>query len=151
MASQALFPWLNALMIARRGWRFCWMVWSVALSLMLPAAYFLLVDHPEDMGLHPDGDTAPQQPPGSPSKNKQGTYPPEDSPVALHVGAAGVEEAIDSSQAVRTWDFWILAICQLQGALVHTAVTFYAFGIMSRSSAPAFIAARSAVGLPVST
>ena len=63
IGSIVLLPWLQ-LVIARDGWRSaCWLLALITLVVVVPLN-LLLRRRPQDIGLHPDGDAAPDTPCG---------------------------------------------------------------------------------------
>eukprot|EP00041_Stephanoeca_diplocostata_P022698 m.543903 g.543903 ORF g.543903 m.543903 type:complete len:412 (-) comp22133_c0_seq2:427-1662(-) len=163
MASQAFFPAINTRIIVDFGWRFAWKFWACCVLVgVVPLVYLGMVNLPEDIGLLPDGDPPETE---DPEHSVDSAVPNVDGRPAddtrRHTAVETRQQKMqanppeyDSKSAAKTRAFWILACCNLEGALVHTAVTFHVFSIVKEqqvplSVAPAWLAARSVVGLPV--
>ena len=58
IASILLLPWMQVL-IAREGWRYACVALGIITAVVLIPLNLLLRKKPQDIGLHPDGDTAP--------------------------------------------------------------------------------------------
>ena len=96
-----VFPFGLQFMIANIGWRDTWMVVGIAfLVLMIPAAT-LIIRGPEDLGLHPDGDT----PHASPA------------PSATARLSAATEISYTRQEAIRTVRFWLLIAAVVAGTV----------------------------------
>ncbi len=104
--SNALFPILAQYLIDVAGWRSAYRVLGVLVWLLIiPVAAVLVRNRPENMGMHPDGDT--QEP-----------APVDIATVATHANPSTVP-------AWRTRAFWLLAIPLTAGPFVITALVFH--------------------------
>jgi MFS family permease len=93
-----LFPWLQRI-ILHVGWRnACWVMTTVLVITVLPLNFFIQRRRPEDLGLHPDGDSADE---------------------VLHRARTGADNIVDQewasiewtlARAMRTTRFWWLAL-----------------------------------------
>jgi OFA family oxalate/formate antiporter-like MFS transporter len=91
-----IFPLLLQTMINSMGWRDTWLAMGVALIMVGVPAAFLIVRAPEDVGLHPDGDS-----PESVERRRQGQ------PAGT---ASGGEVSITRGEAIRTRQFWLMVV-----------------------------------------
>jgi MFS transporter, OFA family, oxalate/formate antiporter len=99
-----LFPFGLQLMVGSIGWRDTWAVVGIAfLVLMVPAA-FLIIRSPEDLGLHPDGDT-----PATHDEPHDATGPRRPAVVD--------EISYTRQEAVRTLRFWLLIAAVVVGTV----------------------------------
>ena len=95
LGSVTLLPWVQS-MILGAGWRAaCWSLGLLILIVLVPIN-FLLRKRPEDMGLRPDGDAAPNAATPAPPSN------------IVDPVWAGVEWTL--ARAIRTARFWWLAL-----------------------------------------
>ena len=109
VGSIILLPWLQAL-IGRAGWRAaCWVMGILVLALLAPLN-LLLRRRPEDLGLEPDGDHAPQ---GSVAVNRT---------VSNIVDPAWVAVDWTLGRAMRTARFWWIAVGYFSGLFSWYAV-----------------------------
>lgn len=124
---------LNAV-IDELGWRAAWLVAAgVVGTVVLPIAWFGMIDRPADVGQRPDGD-APSD---------------EDAPVE----AWGVERG----EAIRTYEFWVLAGSTASVSMLITALNFHQVALLGESgfssaeAAALFLpqVAGSSIGSPV--
>jgi len=111
--STSILPPVCTVLIREIGWRETYallgiMVWV----LIIPGAFFLVKDRPEDAGLLPDGDTAP------PHEND---YTPP----------AKVAPGPDRRKVFTSARFWMLALPMATMPLVGTALIFHQAGIFS--------------------
>jgi MFS family permease len=107
LGSVTLLPWVQS-MILSTGWRdACWTLGLVILVVLTPIN-FLLRKRPEDMGLLPDGDTAPAS-----------SAPARPSNIVDPVWAA-IDWTL--ARAVRTARFWWLALGYFGALYVWYAV-----------------------------
>jgi MFS family permease len=96
VGSIILLPWLQAL-IQRAGWRAaCWTMATLMLGLLVPLN-LLLRQRPEDLGLQPDGDSAPY---GQPAASQLSNV----------VDAAWAAVDWTLGRAVRTTRFWWITL-----------------------------------------
>jgi MFS family permease len=97
-----LFPFSLQLMISSIGWRDTWAVVGVtSLALMIPAMT-LIIRSPEDLGLHPDGDTP---------------LPHEGPHASARPSAAATEISYTRQEAARTVRFWLLIAAVVTGTV----------------------------------
>ena len=102
-----LFPLIASAVIASHGWPAAWivlgaLVWAIALVPVI----FLIVQQPEDLGLRPDGDPAPELAPASAT----GAEGDATDTTPVPAPAPSVEEpAWTLREAMKTPALWILA------------------------------------------
>lgn len=115
--STAALPRTNTWLIETYTWRFAWQFWAVLLLLvMVPSAWFLLRNRPEEVDLLPDG---------------AGALP-------------GLLERTDDEQnwtlaeAMRTRSFWVVMVCTAIPAVINTGLIFHQVSILgARGLSPA--------------
>jgi MFS family permease len=107
VGSVTLLPWVQ-LMIDRAGWRTACTAMGLLVLLVLAPINLLLRKRPEDLGLQPDGDTAPSAFSAKPISN---IVDPE---------WAGIDWTL--RRAIRTARFWWLAIGYSGGLYIWYAV-----------------------------
>jgi MFS family permease len=135
MASQAVVPPFNELMIGRFGWESAWRINALIIwAVMLPVAAIFVRNRPEDLGQHPDG------------------IPPVVADTAAPV--AVVEHGPTLKEAWRTSAFWALIGTGIVPALVVTGLSFNQVAILTDRGLPSSLAATTfavdaAVALPV--
>src|SRR3954453_22020342 len=96
IGSVLLLPWLQTV-IAHDGWRFGCLALALIIAIVLFPLNLLLRRRPQDLGLYPDGDAAPQQTgPRAAGSNI--------------VDAAWAATTWTLSRAARTARFWWIAI-----------------------------------------
>jgi OFA family oxalate/formate antiporter-like MFS transporter len=96
-----IFPVALQMMVSSIGWRDTWMVVGLAfLALMIPAAG-LIIRGPEDLGLHPDGDSAL----------------PYSTPCINAEAGLTIEISYTRREAVRTLRFWLLIAAVVVGTV----------------------------------
>ncbi len=94
-SGMVLFPLIASVTIAFRDYQSAWIVLGVmAWVIALPPVIFLIAETPEDLGLKPDGDSAPAD---SPTENG-GKQRLADEPIWT------------ARQAMRTKTLWLLAV-----------------------------------------
>lgn len=107
-ASTALLPPLSRLLIESAGWREAYAALGVMVWLLiLPGAFFVVRNRPEDMGLRPDGDAV-----------EEGQAPRRTD-----------TRAPDRRKVFTSPAFWALALPLATPALVVTALIFHQTGI----------------------
>ena len=95
------FPFLVHGIITLVGWRDAWMVLGIgSMAIMVPLA-LMVRSRPEDIGLLPDGATAPEPPP-APGALRQAQGERSSAPRA--------EQSFTRRQAMRTYAFWLLVL-----------------------------------------
>ena len=95
------FPFLVHGIITLVGWRDAWMVLGIgSMAIMVPLA-LMVRSRPEDIGLLPDGATAPEPPPAS-GALRQAQVERSSAPRA--------ERSFTRREAVRTYAFWLLVL-----------------------------------------
>ncbi|MGD2201080.1 MAG: MFS transporter, partial [Candidatus Bathyarchaeota archaeon] len=133
-ASSALLPPLNTWMIGAYGWKMGWTVWAVLLwAVMVPMAYLVIRDKPENVGLSPDGEG-----------NRRDLV--EVNPVP--------EESWTVREAVKTRSFWLLLFCVMVPSAIVTGLIFHHISIMGQTgidaqAAAAVLSTMAIVRLPV--
>jgi MFS family permease len=117
--STATLPPLARLLIDGVGWRTSYMIFGLAIWLVVvPVALLLVRNRPEDVGLHPDG----------------ADHPP--------VGETSVPAGTPDRRKVLTSRmFWMLAIPMSMPGLVDTALIFHQASIFSERGLSAGVAA----------
>lgn len=119
-ASMAVHPPLGQFLIAQLGWRWAWVILGLATwALLLPPVLLLVIDKPEDRGLRPDGEAAPEA-----------TRP------------AAAIDGLDLAAALRTPTFYLLAAGWFAMAMLVTTLHFYQVSILTAQGVHASIAAR---------
>lgn len=107
----AVFPPLINALIDAYGWQSTWRILGTALMVtMVPLAFFLVRNRPEDVGLLPDGE-----------KIQSDQAPDHPSPQ---------EDSWTLSEAMRTRAFWLLMVCGGIPAMIITGITFQIFSIL---------------------
>ncbi len=101
-AGPLIFPVLLQFLFTEIGWRDTWFAMGVALIVIGLPATFLIIRQPEDVGLKPDGDSLE-------SLQLANTTSPIATPT--------IEVSITGDQAIRTRQFWILAVSTSLGML----------------------------------
>lgn len=135
LAADGVMPFLAVFLLASLGWRLSW----VALGLLMwatipPLAVLLVRQHPEDVGLHPDGEAQPDPRPGS-----------------SLAGVGGVrlaERTWTRRQALRTWPLWLLTLAFGLSFMVHEGFSLHFYPYMtdlgfSASTAALLVSARA--------
>ncbi|MBT2695299.1 MFS transporter [Bacillus sp. ISL-55] len=139
-ASSAVFPPLNAWLVANWGWSFSWMLWGILLLVVfVPLAYFLIRNKPEDIGEHPDG-IKPDWINNTTESNRI-TKPIE-------------EVNWTVQEASKTRAYWLLLFCVGIPSLVNTGLTFHLISIFKSNGISPGIAAlvlslMALIGFPV--
>ena len=96
VGSITLFPWLQS-SIQTDGWReSCWILAAIVLVVLVPLNFLFQRRRPEDMGLVPDGDTAPK---GRTQQMKK------DASGAVVKGRPG-DRIVDHAWAATEWTLW---------------------------------------------
>ena len=115
-------PLLNAWLLSTIGWQAVWRVWGLGLlAVFLPAVYFFLFDQPRDIGQTPD----------------------------FSGGILGADSSVvkDSSftprEALRTFPFWGMTLCQTVLPLIGTGLAFHLVSIYASKGLPPQYAALS--------
>lgn len=127
-ASWALVPQLALVMIHGLGWRWTYVVFGAGIWLLvIPAAWFLVRDRPEEIGLRMDGDEL--EPGSGEAEGRPGEDRAERLPASTPLAVAPVvvltrEVAFTLGEALRTPTYWILASAICLGPLVATAILF---------------------------
>ncbi len=107
-----ILPPLNSFLIQSRGVSFAWLFWAAALLLiMMPVAYFLIRNRPEEMNLKPDGVKVDQRHADEPEQEEERSW------------------TLD--EAKRTKPFWYMLFCMIVPSLVNTGITFHMLSIVS--------------------
>ncbi len=118
----ATLPPVTRVLIDNIGWRESYAVLGVMVwVLVLPAAFFLVRERPEDMGLHPDGADAP---------------PPEEM-----VAPGLADDGRDRRPVLTSLRFWLLAIPLATPSLVVTGLIFHQTAIIEERGMSAAVAA----------
>lgn len=126
-ASTAILPPVSRLLIEGVGWRQAYAVLGImVLVLLLPLAWAVVRDRPEDIGLGPDGDRMPAPAQRAASSNSSG---------ALR----------DSRPVFTSPGFWMLALPLATSPFVVTALIFHQTSIFDEQGLDAEVAAATFV------
>jgi MFS family permease len=113
--SSALLPPLNTWLIQSYGWRMGWRFWSLLLwAVMVPVAYLVTRDRPEEVGLSLDGGTADRVPDDMNFKAEGWTV----------------------REAMGTRSFWLLLICMMIPSAIVTGLIFHQVSVMEQVGLP---------------
>jgi sugar phosphate permease len=121
--------------IETHGWKNGWITWTTLLWLvMAPAAFFLIRDRPEDVGLSPDDEARPQ--------------------FVTEANTLPTGESWTVSEAMSTRSFWLLLFCIMIPSAINTGLIFHQVSIMdqvgvSAQSAAAVLSFMALIRLPV--
>jgi MFS family permease len=107
----AFMPPLNNMLVESFGAPAAWIFWATALLvIMLPVAFFLVRNRPEDMDLHPDGQVIAE---------------------GDHTGdGEEIERSWTFEEAKSTRAFWFMLFCMVVPSLVNTGITFHMISIV---------------------
>jgi MFS family permease len=136
-ASSALFPPVNHFLNHTFGWRITWVIWGVLLLVIfVPAAFFLVRNKPEDIGLTIDGHSNQHRTSGK-----------------LHVEVNEISWTL--KEAMKTRSFWFILFCVSVPALVNTGITFHIVSIaegkgLTAGHASMVLALMALIGFPLS-
>ena len=124
------YPWAVDRMIPALGWRWTYAVLGLAtLGILVPMAWWLLRDRPEDVGLLPDG--------------------------AARTRDAGERELTEENwtlpEAVRTPAFWILSLGSSSIAMLTTGLLFHIVSIFADHALSSSAAAAAFAPIAVAT
>jgi MFS family permease len=112
-ATMAAHPPLAQWLIDAVGWREAWLWLGIATwLLLLPPILLLVQNRPEDLGLQPDGDAAP-----------------EDGGAAS--GAQGAALGLRAGEALRTGAFWVIALSLATLSMLVTGLFFHQVSIFA--------------------
>lgn len=119
--SMAVHPTFSHWLIDEAGWRQAWLWLGVSTwVLLVPCAALLVRNRPEDLGLAPDGEPAPD--------------------IAANSAEPGdffAEAGLTLREAMRTSAFWICAVAVATLSLTITAIFFHQVSILeSRGLSP---------------
>ncbi len=120
MLSVALYPSFARFLIDSIGWRESYgLLGVVAIGVIVPVAFLVVRNRPEDLGLYPDGSTRPPL-----SESRQ--------------AAAGPRRAVGVYTSPA---FWLLAISLSSPSLITTALMFHQASIFEENGLSATLAA----------
>ena len=120
--SVAVLPTITRFLIDTIGWREAYAVLGIMVwVLVLPGAFFIIRNKPEDIGLHPDG----------------ADHPPLGEPVVPGLAEGGR----DTRPVLTSARFWLLAIPLASTSLVATGLIFHQTGIIAERGMSAGVAA----------
>jgi len=117
----------SAYLIAHYGWRTAFVVLGVTIWVVAIPLAFVVRNSPEEMGLRPDGDAAPDealQQKGSTSRAEAGAPDP----------LAPVEYTL--KQALRSSVFWVLALAFFFFGMAHSTVTVHMVPALTDAGIP---------------
>jgi MFS family permease len=119
--STAALPKVNTWLIETWNWRIAWQVWGLLLVLiMVPIAWLLVRNRPEEVGLLPDHAAVRH-----------------DRPIEWVAG----EVDWTLPEAMRTRPFWIMLICTAIPGMINTGLIFHQVSILgARGLSPAISA-----------
>ena len=163
-ASVALHPPFSQWLIETVGWREAWLWLGISSwALLLPVLWFVR-NRPEDVGLRPDGRTAPEprvepeqgaEPPVSRLGSQEPGARPDASPSrepgkgATSANSSGPPRTsqpeiagLTLKQALRTSAFWIVAFGLSLAALLMTGLFFHQVAIFQHRGLDAHVATR---------
>ncbi|MFZ5822992.1 MAG: MFS transporter [Bacillota bacterium] len=128
--STAALPKINTWLIETWNWRITWQIWALLLvAIMLPVAWLLVRNRPEDVDLLPDNAPAP---------------------VDGLVAESDDEVSWSLAQAMRTRAFWIMLLCLAVPAVINTGLIFHQVSILgARGLSPAVSASVFSVAVMV--
>ena len=116
----AVVPPLNNYLISNFGLTRAWIFWAAAMvTVMLPIAFFLIRNRPEDIGMLPDGLRSEADKPGI-----------ESSPGDLE-RSEELERSWTLKEAKGTRAFWLMLLASMVPSLVNTGITFHMISIIS--------------------
>jgi MFS family permease len=121
---------VSALLITHYGWRVAFMILGVTIWVVVIPLAFVVRNSPEEMGLHPDGDTADAASPGDPDPN----------------GPAATSSDYTLGQALRSSSFWMLGLAFFFQGMSHSVVTVHTVPALTDAGIPIESAAFS-IGL----
>ena len=109
-ALMALVPVVLSFVIDGVGWRSAWLIASGTIAVVvIPLAWFGIIDRPAAVGQFPDGELPPNQ------------------------TEAAVEWGVERSVAIRTRAFWILALATSLASMLVTALNFHQIALLGES------------------
>lgn len=111
-ASIAIVPMINVWLMQQNGWRWAYVVWGVALWVVLfPLFLVYFRNRPEDLGQEVD----------------HGVLAPEESPAVFN----NTLPEISLPEAMRTLPFYVLTAGKISFAMILTAITFHLVPILA--------------------
>lgn len=109
-ALMALVPFGLDAVIGAFGWRVAWLVAAATIALVVvPVAWFGMIDRPSDVGQFVDG------------------IEPVDRNIQVEV------TGLDRAEAVRTYNFWVLAGATAAVSMLITALNFHQVALLGES------------------
>lgn len=112
VAGSAVLPPLNNWIIQNYGWQIGWRVWAILMwCVMVPVAYYLVRNRPEDVGLLTDGEKASETTEEEQLKELK-------------------ENSWTLAQAKSVKAFWFMLYCMFVPAMVNTGLTFHQISIL---------------------
>jgi len=127
-------PIFTASLIAWFGWRMAWAAFGIlTLALVVVPAAVYMRRRPEDMGLRPDGESAPSEE-TSPSKGKS-------QPSTPHHQTLAEEVVWSRAEAVRTRTFWLIVTCLIFANIGAAGLNLHLFAYVSDTSGSEMVAA----------
>lgn len=101
-----VYPKLNVFLINTYGWRITFQILgAMLLFIFIPLCYFLIINKPEDVDLHPDGISDENH----------------DKEHLLQV-ELDHDTSLNQKETVRTFTFWILFFSVLQFSMINTGI-----------------------------
>jgi MFS family permease len=113
-ALMTLVPIVLNQVINATSWRMAWLVAAAAVAaIVVPIGWFGLVDRPADVGQRPDGDSGP--------RHREDTVEPRGS------------YSYTRGEAVRTLQFWILALIGAVSGMLVTGLNFHQIDMLGEA------------------
>jgi len=127
-------PIFTASLIAWYGWRMAWAAFGIlTLALVVGPAAVWMRRRPEDMGLLPDGESAPSDR-TSLSRGKS-------QPSTTHHQTLAEEVVWSRAEAVRTRTFWLITTCLIFANIGAAGLNLHLFAYVSDTSGSEMVAA----------
>ncbi len=129
-----IFPQLALWLMTTVGWRNTYLIFGALVACsVIPLAFWLMRDRPEEMGLRMDNDPHHHIEDATPDPTGAGPIPEEYTPSR--------EVSFTMREAVRTRAYWILSAIVFFSPLIGTAMLFDLIPIMERRGMTAVTAA----------
>ena len=143
MLGLALVPPANAALIQAVGWRDAWRVNALVVALLVPVAFLLVRNRPEEVGQFPDGEPSPD------ALAAPATAETPEAPADLASGRSWTRR-----EALRTRTMWLLLVVTFVPALVTNGLSFNQISILTEAGLTPTAAAltftiESAVAIPM--
>ncbi|MFH1140530.1 MAG: MFS transporter [Chloroflexota bacterium] len=113
---------IGTYIVVEYGWRVGWVFLGIVSWVLLLPSAFLMKRQPEDMGLLPDGATAPAA---------DGSRPSARGGHGRREAAQGLEEVWTLPQAIRSPSFWLIMFAFNLGGISIGSVTLHQFNYIT--------------------